>query len=66
MRKKQETITINISNIVEEPTRDCLVCGCKENPLSNIVYTDNIWLCDNCRAALLKVVKETEKGGGEK
>lgn len=63
MKIEQKTITIDISNDVAEPTRVCLICECKENPLSNYVYTDKTWLCDKCRAALLKVVKETEKGG---
>lgn len=63
MRIAQETITIDISNdVVAEPTRVCLVCERKENPLSNLVYTDRVWLCDKCRAALLKVVNE--KGSG--
>ena len=45
------------------PTRECLVCQRKEDPTSCIVYTDKAWLCDKCRAALIKIVKETEKGG---
>lgn len=64
MKAEKKTITADISNsVAATPTRVCLVCDCKENPLSNYVYTDKSWLCDKCRAALLKVVKETEKGG---
>lgn len=63
MKIEQKMITIDTSNDVVAPTRVCLVCECKENPLTNVVYTGKAWLCDKCRAALLKVVKETEKGG---
>lgn len=65
MKIEGKTITIDISKDITEPTRACLVCECKESPLSNLVYTDKIWLCDKCRAALLRVVQETEKGGAE-
>lgn len=65
MKMEEKTRTIDISNDAAEPTRACLVCECKENPLSNLVYINKIWLCDKCRAALLRVVQETEKGGAE-
>lgn len=63
MKMEGKTATIDISNDAAEPTRACLVCECKENPLSNLVYINKTWLCDKCRAALLKVVEEAEKGG---
>ena len=56
-------ITVDAIRRERPPTQACLVCGCKENPTSDIVFTDKAWLCDKCRAALLKVVEETEKGG---
>lgn len=65
MKIEGKTITIDISNTVAEPTRVCLVCECKEHPLANFVYKDKAWLCDKCRAALLKVVEEIEKGDTE-
>lgn len=42
------------------PTRQCLVCERKENPKAVMVYTNASWLCDKCRAALLKVVESED------
>lgn len=42
------------------PTRQCLVCERKENPKAEIVDTYASWLCDKCRAALLKVVESED------
>lgn len=65
MKKEQKTITIDILKDITVPSRVCLVCERKEYPLADFVYINNPWLCDKCRAALLKVVEETEKGGAE-
>jgi hypothetical protein len=43
------------------PTRACLVCECKENSKSNLVFADKAWLCDKCRAALIKVVENNNE-----
>ena len=51
---------INRSN--NWPTCRCLVCERLKNPKASIVNLDTAWLCDKCRAALLKVVEsEGEK-----
>lgn len=39
-----------------EPTRQCLVCECKENPLADTVCTGTAWLCEDCKTALQKTV----------
>lgn len=50
-------ISVDMSQYtITEPTRQCLVCGRKEDPYSDTVYTDKAWLCDECRGALVQVV----------
>ena len=58
-------VTSNGYDCYRIPTRMCLVCECKEDPSSDVVNTTAAWLCDKCRAALLKVVEETEKAVSE-
>lgn len=41
---------------IAEPTRQCLVCGRKENSAADIVHTDKAWLCEDCKMALQKIV----------
>ena len=43
------------------PTKACLVCGCFENPLAKVAYSDKAWLCDRCRSALLNVVERSNE-----
>ena len=63
MRVAEKVISVDMPIFtISEPTRICLVCERKEEPLANAVYTDKAWLCGKCKAALLKVVEETEKG----
>ena len=45
------------------PTRQCLVCGMLENySVSATVVDESLpWLCDRCRSALLKLIKESNE-----
>ena len=51
-------------NYTALPTRQCLVCGVLENysVSATVVDTSLPWLCDRCRSALLKLIKENEDG----
>ena len=51
-------------NYTALPTRQCLVCGALENysVSATVVDTSLPWLCDRCRSALLKLIKENEDG----
>ena len=48
---------INHVESITEPTRRCLICESLENPKVEIISESRVWLCDKCRAALLKVVE---------
>lgn len=66
MRVAEKVISVDTPTFtISQPTRMCLVCERMEEPLAKAVCTDKAWLCDKCKAALLKVVEETEKGGAE-
>lgn len=43
------------------PTRQCLVCECKEDPNRNLVDTGKAWLCNDCRTALKRFVRSPLK-----
>lgn len=49
------------SDRITMPSRQCLVCERKEDPKAEIVSTNASWLCDKCRAALLKVVESEDE-----
>ena len=60
------TSTLNQNyTLYEPPSRMCLVCGELERKLEGkkaiVVRTSDAWLCDRCRSALLKLVKENEE-----
>ena len=54
-------IVLDRAKFGDTPTRRCLVCQCKENPNSVVVYEGAAWLCDKCRAALLNVVERSNE-----
>ena len=41
----------------KEPTLVCLVCGCQENPFSDVADTGKAWLCGKCQSALRSFVE---------
>lgn len=53
-----KTISLNPNYFNEPPSRICLVCEKTEKENSRIVYSNGAWLCDRCRNALLKLIKE--------
>ena len=60
-----ETFLVDYTNhwtpfLEERTSRKCLVCDGLENPEASIVDTATAWLCPRCKAALLKVVEETQ------
>lgn len=42
------------------PTRQCLVCGEKEDKEAWLVDTGIAWLCPDCKRKLLKLIQEAE------
>lgn len=55
---KGYTVAVNPADFeIEEPTRRCLVCECKEDPGALTVYNDKAWLCPECKAALQTLVE---------
>ena len=60
MKIEENVMSVDMSKFtIAEPTRICLVCKRKENPLSDTVNTDKAWLCDRCELALNKLVSIT-------
>lgn len=59
-----ETITIPLdpNYSYEFPTRICLVCGKLEREEATVANAGAAWLCDRCKNALLKLIKENEDG----
>lgn len=43
------------------PTRQCLICKCRENPKAEIVDVGKAWICKRCNEALIKVVEKESK-----
>ena len=56
-----KTIKLNPNYFNATPSRVCLVCEKLEIEGANLVYADGAWLCDKCKKALLKLVKESEE-----
>jgi hypothetical protein len=53
------TIIVNRPHIYP-PTCKCLICDKRQNPKAEIVDVGKAWLCEKCKAALLKVVERSE------
>lgn len=55
-----QTIIVNKPRVFP-PTRQCLICKCRENPKAEIVDVDKAWICKRCNEALIKVVEKESK-----
>lgn len=48
------------------PTRQCLVCHCREDPNRNLINEGAAWLCPTCRGVLSRLVDEAvTRGDGD-
>lgn len=59
-----QTIKVDpIDYVIEEPTRQCLVCKRKEYPSAPMVDTSKAWLCLTCKGVLQSIIEERVTGG---
>lgn len=49
------------SAITTAPTCHCIICECVENPKAEIIDVSKLWLCDNCKTILQKIIKEKQE-----
>lgn len=55
-----------VAQIHSEPSAVCLVCGGYQFEDSTIINPNIPYLCDRCRAALLKIVESEEAPDGKR